>query len=147
MTTGYSGTPLAKKLGFRPNHVVVTINRPAEYLRLFSEVPEGLILMEFPQFLDWDGDRHARPKPDIVHLFTNDRSELFEALARLRGSIKQDGAIWVSWYKKAAKLPTEITEDIIRDAALPLGLVDVKVCAVDEKWSGLKLVIRKENRI
>jgi hypothetical protein len=64
-----------------------------------------------------------------------------------RHLIKQDGAIWVSWYKKAAKLPTEIIEDTVRGAALPLGLVDVKVCAVDEKWSGLKLVIRRENRV
>ena len=83
---------------------------------------------------------------DIVHLFTNSRDELFGELARLRNVIRQDGAIWVSWYKKAAKLPTEITEDTVREAAFPLGLVDVKVCAVDEKWSGLKVVIRKVNR-
>ena len=68
-------------------------------------------------------------------------------LDEARGVIRQDGTIWVSWYKKAAKLPTEITEDTIREAALPMGLVDVKVCAVDEKWSGLKLMIRKENRV
>ena len=83
---------------------------------------------------------------DIVHLFTNSRDELFGELARLRNVIRQGGAIWVSWYKKAAKLPTEITEDTVREAAFPLGLVDVKVCAVDEKWSGLKVVIRKVNR-
>ena len=83
---------------------------------------------------------------DILHLFTNSRDELFRVLDEARGVIRQDGAIWVSWYKKAAKLPTEITEDSIRDAALRMGLVDVKVCAVDEKWSGLKLVIRKELR-
>jgi hypothetical protein len=84
---------------------------------------------------------------DIVHLFTNSRDELFSELARLQNVIKQDGAIWVSWYKKAAKLPTEITEDTVREAAFPLGLVDVKVCAVDERWSGLKVVIRRENRV
>jgi hypothetical protein len=83
---------------------------------------------------------------EILHLFTNSRDELFRVLDEARSFIKQDGMIWVSWYKKAAKLPSEITEDTVRDAALPLGLVDVKVCAVDEKWSGLKLVIRKENR-
>ena len=86
-------------------------------------------------------------RPNVIHLFTNSRDELFEKLADLRNVITQDGAIWVSWYKKAAKLPTEITEDVIRDVALPLGLVDIKVCAVDEKWSGLKLVIRRENRV
>ncbi|MDI1242945.1 MAG: DUF3052 family protein [bacterium] len=85
-------------------------------------------------------------KLDILHIFTNSRDELFRVLDEARGVIKQDGAIWVSWYKKAAKLSTEITEDTIREAALPMGLVDVKVCAVDEKWSGLKLVIRKELR-
>jgi hypothetical protein len=84
---------------------------------------------------------------DMVHLFTNSRDDLFRKLDQSRKLIKQDGSIWVSWYKKAAKLPTEITEDTIREAAFPLGLVDVKVCAIDEKWSGLKLVIRKENRI
>lgn len=147
MTAGYSGTPLAKKLGFRPNCLVVTRFRPANYLDLFSDLPEDLMLMELPLYLIWDGDGDVRPKPDIVHLFTNDRNELLEELSDLRGLIKQDGAIWVSWYKKAAKLPTEITEDVIRETALQLGMVDVKVCAVDEKWSGLKLVIRKENRI
>jgi hypothetical protein len=89
----------------------------------------------------------SRTGVDLIHLFTNSRDELFAELSKCRNLIKQDGAIWVSWYKKAAKLPTEITEDTIREAAFPLGLVDVKVCAVDDKWSGLKLVIRKENRV
>jgi hypothetical protein len=84
---------------------------------------------------------------DFIHLFTNNRDDLFRGLVEFKNLIKQDGTIWVSWYKKAAKLPTEITEDTVREAALPLGLVDVKVCAVDEKWSGLKLVIRRENRV
>ena len=86
-------------------------------------------------------------RQDIVHIFTNTLHALLKSLAAAKSLIKQDGAIWVSWYKKAAKLPTEITEDTIRNAALPMGLVDIKVCAVDEKWSGLKLVIRKENRV
>ena len=83
---------------------------------------------------------------DLAHLFTNSRDELNIELAKLRRVIKQNGSIWVSWYKKAARQPTEISEDLIREAAFPLGLVDVKVCAVDDKWSGLKLVIRRENR-
>ena len=82
----------------------------------------------------------------MIHLFTNSRDDLFRLLPEFKNLVKQDGAIWVSWYKRAAKLPTEITEDTVREAALPIGLVDVKVCAVDDKWSGLKLVIRKENR-
>ena len=89
----------------------------------------------------------VRPPVDLVHIFTNSVEELFRTVAISRIAIKQDGMIWVSWYKKAAKLPTELTEDTVREAAFPLGLVDVKVCAVDDKWSGLKLVIRKENRI
>ena len=84
---------------------------------------------------------------DLIHIFTNTREGLFQSVSDAKRLRKQDGAIWVSWYKKAAKLPTEITEDTVREAAFPLGLVDVKVCAVDEKWSGLKLVIRKENRV
>lgn len=83
---------------------------------------------------------------DLIHLFTNTRDELFREVSESLRQLKQDGSIWVSWYKKAAKLPTEVTEDTIREIAFPLGLVDVKVCAVDDKWSGLKLVIRKENR-
>lgn len=86
------------------------------------------------------------PDADIIHLFTNSRDELSGRLSELRRIMKQNGSIWVSWYKKAAKLPTQITEDTIRGADFPLGLVDVKVCAVDEKWSALKLVIRRENR-
>lgn len=141
MSTGYSGTPLAKKLGMKAGMAVLSVNAPDNYEQLVEPVPDGVRIDE--------EDRQAagrRSDIDIVHLFTNSRDELFGELARLRTVIKQDGAIWVSWYKKAAKLPTEITEDTVREAAFPLGLVDVKVCAVDEKWSGLKVVIRKVNR-
>ncbi len=138
MTIGYSGTPLAKKLGIKDGHTVVTINAPDDYEQLLAPLPNGVTLQ-----------KPARSKGivDLIHLFTNSRDELFAELSKNRNLIKQDGAIWVSWYKKAAKLPTEITEDTVREAAFPLGLVDIKVCAVDDKWSGLKLVIRKENRI
>jgi hypothetical protein len=135
MTAGYSGTPLAKKLGFKAGFAVAVVNAPDNYLELVEPVPEGVAISHEP-----------RAGCDLVHFFTNSRDELFRRLAEYRNSIKQDGSIWVSWYKKAAKLPTEITEDLVREAAFPLGLVDVKVCAVDERWSGLKLVIRKENR-
>jgi hypothetical protein len=136
MTAGYSGTPLAKKLGIKEGFVLLTINAPDDYAELTAPLPDGVTIIAEDSL-----------GVDLIHFFTNSRDELFSELAKSRASIKQDGAIWVSWYKKAAKLPTEITEDTVREAAFPLGLVDVKVCAVDDKWSGLKLVIRKENRV
>lgn len=139
MTVGYSGTPLAKKLGIKAGHAVLTINAPEDHAELLAPVADGVTILDMQA-------GSLRSDFDLVHLFTNSRDELFRELARLRAVIKQEGAIWVSWYKKASKSPTEITEDTVREAAFPLGLVDVKVCAVDEKWSGLKLVIRRENR-
>jgi hypothetical protein len=135
MTAGYSGTPLAKKLGIKEGFTILTVNEPDNYRELVEPLPAGTSFAP-----------KTAKDADLVHLFTNSRDELFRGLAMYKKQIKQDGTIWVSWYKKAAKLPTEITEDTVREACLPLGLVDVKVCAVDEKWSGLKLVIRKENR-
>lgn len=135
MNVGYSGTPLAKKLGIKQGFSLLIVNAPANYIELVSPLPEGVNIFE---------DRGSGL--DLIHIFTNSRDELFSKLSECRYLIKQDGAIWVSWYKKAAKLPTEITEDTIREAAFPLGLVDVKVCAVDEIWSGLRVVIRRENR-
>ena len=136
MTAGYSGTPLAKKLGIKEGSYVLTVNAPDNYADLLAPLPEGVTI-----------SGKVKLPVDIVHIFTNTFEELLQTLAVARLTITQDGAIWVSWFKKAAKLPTEITEDAIRTAAFPLGLVDVKVCAVDDKWSGLKLVIRKENRV
>lgn len=138
MTAGYSGTPLAKKLGIKDGFTVATANAPGDYEQLLSPLPNGVT---FQTLSDCKGAIH------VIHLFTNSRDELYAELSRCRDLIRQDGAIWVSWYKKAAKLRTEITEDTVRSAALPLGLVDVKVCAVNDKWSGLKLVIRRENRV
>jgi len=137
MTAGYSGTPLAKKLGIREGMIVVTVDAPDNYVDLLAPLPKGVEMLT------------ATPTApvDIIHLFTNTRDGLFKGVSNARDLIKQNGTIWVSWYKKASKLPSEITEDTVREAAFPLGLVDVKVCAVDEKWSGLKLVIRRENRI
>lgn len=136
MTAGYSGTPLAKKLGIKQGFTVLSVNTPDNFFELVEPLPNGVVILNSSQ-----------TQIDLIHFFTNSRDELFKELADQRNWIKQNGAIWVSWYKKAAKLPTEITEDTVREAAFPLGLVDVKVCAVDEKWSGLKLVIRKENRL
>ena len=147
MTAGYSGTPLVKKLGIREGDLLVTIRRPANYLELIADAPDEVSVMAEVLYELWTEDLGFRIHPNIIHIFVNQRQQLFEDLARCRKLIDQDGSIWVSWYKKAAKLPTEITEDTIREAAFPLGLVDIKVCAVDDKWSGLKLVIRKENRL
>jgi hypothetical protein len=132
---GYSGTPLAKKLGIKQDFRVFADNAPDHYQVLLAPLPNGV---EFATKL--------AAAVDLVHLFTKETNELAARLKKYLGKIKDDAVIWVSWPKKAAKIATDITEDVIRDVALPLGLVDVKVCAVDEVWSGLKLVVRVENR-
>jgi hypothetical protein len=133
--SGYSGTPLAKKLGFKPGQRIYIDGGPANYLELVEPLPENVAIV-----------LRLTKSVDIIHLFTKNAAELSAKLERYLGKIELDGAIWVSWPKKASKVATDITEDAIRDIALPLGLVDVKVCAVDDIWSGLKLVIRVANR-
>ncbi len=145
MTAGYSGKPLSKKLGITPGMIVMTVGAPDDYSDLLMHVPDDVLILASGSRGSTRAKISSGPV-DMVHIFTNSRDDLFRGLAEYKNLIKQDGTIWVSWYKRAAKLPTEITEDTVREAALPLGLVDVKVCAVDDKWSGLKLVIRKENR-
>ncbi|MGH9949662.1 MAG: DUF3052 family protein [Pyrinomonadaceae bacterium] len=145
MTTGYSGTPLAKKLGIKEGMTVVAVDAPEDYAELVDPLPVNASISHL-EAASMQKPARSKGEIDIIHIFTNTRDGLFGGLAEAKKLIKQNGVIWVSWYKKAARLPTEITEDTIREAAFPLGLVDVKVCAVDEKWSGLKLVIRRENR-
>lgn len=145
MTTGYSGTPLIKKLGMKIDMAILLIDAPDSYTDVISAADIATRYVENHKLQHFVGASSG--KEDIVHIFVNTRDNLFRTLAVCVRLIKQNGAIWVSWYKKAAKLRTEITEDTVREAAFPLGLVDVKVCAVDEKWSGFKLVIRKENRV
>jgi hypothetical protein len=135
MPSGYSGTPLAKKLGIKPGARVLLLEAPPEYLDWLGDLPDDV---EFAKTLT--------PDVTIVHVFAIRAAKLRLHLERLRKSIAPATAIWVSWPKKASKVPTDITEDVIRDIALPLGLVDVKVCAVTEVWSGLRLVIRKSER-
>jgi hypothetical protein len=146
MTAGYSGTPLAKKLGIKDGMTVLTVDEPLNYEELIAPLPKATKLLRASEGTLATA-RVSAFGVDLVHIFTNTREGLFKAVSEAKKLIRQDGTIWVSWYKKAAKLPTEISEDTVREAAFPLGLVDVKVCAVDEKWSGLKLVIRKENRV
>ena len=133
---GYSGTPLWKKLGYRDGLVAWVKNGPANYVSLLN-LPRDLSVT-----------RIARTKRGIgfVHLFATARSELEKNLRLLWEQLDRAGTVWVSWPKKSAGVSTDITEDVIRQVALPLGFVDIKVCAVDETWSGLKLVIRKELR-
>ncbi len=132
---GYSGTPLAKKLGIKPGARVLVDNGPENYRELVDPLPEGVTLL-----------RRSAGRLDLVHVFATAIRQVADGLQQYHTRIARDGAIWVSWPKKAAKVPTDVTEDVIRELALPLGLVDTKVCAVDETWSGLKLVIRRENR-
>jgi hypothetical protein len=132
---GYSGTPLARKLGIVEDAAIIALDAPANYVKLLAPLPPGVSI----------SPRLAK-SPAFVHLFVTSRATLQERLRHLRGVIAQDGTVWVSWPKKSAKVATDITEDVIREVALPLGFVDVKVCAVDETWSGLKLMIRRELR-
>ena len=133
---GYSGTPLAKKLGIKPDAVVLAIDAPKDYAALVRPMPEGAAIVGT-----------AKPgSADIVHLFVPSLAALEKRLPLARKAMTKDGAIWVSWYKKAAKIETDVTEDAIRALALKTDLVDVKVCAVSELWSGLKLVVRKALR-
>ena len=133
---GYSGTPLWKKLGYKTGTSAYVDNGPKNYRSLL-----GLPADVHVKWL-------TRPEPDVefVHLFATSASELKAKLKSLRTKIVPDGVIWVSWPKKSSGVKADITEDTIRDIALPMGVVDIKVCAVDEVWSGLKLVIRKERR-
>ena len=132
---GYSGTSLTKKLGVKEGSHVLLVGAPIGYLSLLHPLPNGV------HFASRISD-----VTDVVHVFSARRVELQRMLVRYRQRLKSTGMIWVSWPKKSAKVPTDITEDTVRELALPLGLVDVKVCAIDEVWSALKLVIRKELR-
>jgi hypothetical protein len=133
--SGYSGTPLAKKLGIRSGTRLFVDAAPEHYSRLIAPLPENVRTVGA---IDAD--------TDLIHLFATRRAALGATLQRARARMRDDAAIWVSWPKRTARLPTDITEDVVRELALPLGLVDVKVCAVDEVWSGLKVVLRRSER-
>ena len=130
-TVGYSGTPLARKLGIKENSRVHLIGAPAEYARLVAPLPPGVTFQS-----------KATASTDIAHVFVTREVDLVRHISALRKALRSDAAVWVSWPKKASGVATSVTEQTIRDVALPLGFVDVKVCAVDEVWSGLKLVVR-----
>lgn len=138
--SGYSGTPLPQKLGLKDGQRALFLGLPAELdelaeARSFAEVRRG-------EWDDWRGSEGW----DFVHGFTASRGVLEDNARPLMEAITRDGIIWISWPKKASKVPTDITEDVIREVVLPIGLVDIKVAAVSDVWSGLKLMIRKELR-
>ena len=132
---GYSGTPLARKLGIAAGSRVAALHAPDGYRGWLAPLPDGVRF-----------EARVSATTDVVHLFADRRADLRVLLGRLRDRLAPAASVWVSWPKKASKVTTDITEDTIREIALPLGFVDVKVCAVSEVWSGLKLVIRKELR-
>lgn len=135
MPAGYSGKPTYQKLGVKPDSTVATVDAPENYADLIEIDPAGLNLVAADQ-----------DDIDLIHIFVKERAVLEAQLPRLKARIKQNGMIWISWPKKASKVPTDVTEDVVREVALPMDLVDVKVAAIDAVWSGLKVVIRKEKR-
>lgn len=132
---GYSGTPLAKKLGFTKPMDVLLVAGPAEYREWLGDLPDGVRLVT-----------RASGAVGAAHLFVTRRAELAKQLQRFRTQLDPAGFLWVSWPKKASRVETDVTEDVVRQLALPLGFVDIKVCAVSDVWSGLKLVIRRSER-
>jgi hypothetical protein len=135
MTAGYSKRPLADKLGIRPATKIIALGAPPDYATLLGLLPEGTSI----------STRMARPAR-FVHQFVRTRSELERVFPAIDAALVDDGTVWISWPKKGSGMATDLTEDVVRAVGLPLGLVDVKVCAVDEVWSGLKFVRRKEKR-
>jgi len=132
-TTGYSGTPLAKKLGIKEGFKISLFNQPEYYFELFTDFPANVKVIN-----------HS--KVDFIHYFVKVAKQLQKDITKLKNGIEQNGMIWISWPKKSSKVETDITEDVVRMIALTNGLVDIKVCAVDETWSGLKLVIPVKDR-
>jgi hypothetical protein len=135
VSAGYSATPLVRKLGLKPGMRVHLSDAPPELPSLLGELPADVRVLG-----------RATNDLDLVVLFATERRALARRLQTLHPKLAPNGMIWVAWPKRAAQVPTDITEDVVRDVALPRGLVDVKVCAIDDVWSGLKLVIRKELR-
>jgi Protein of unknown function (DUF3052) len=133
--SGYSGTPLAKKLGYKEGFKIRLVHPPDYYFDLFVDFPENISIL-----------KDKKTKKNLIHYFTKEVKDLYADILNLRNELEQSGMLWISWPKKASKIPTDITEDLIRELAVKNGLVDVKVCAVDEIWSGLKLVIPVKDR-
>lgn len=134
--SGYSGLPLAKKLGIKDGFIIKLVNQPHYYFQLFTDMPHNITVVT-----------DATIKKNFIHCFVTKTEDYYSSIVSLRSEIVDNGMIWISWYKKSSKIPTDVTENLIREAALKNGLVDVKVCAIDELWSGLKLVIPVKQRM
>jgi hypothetical protein len=134
---GYSGTPLVKKLGIREGHRVATVNAPKGFETLLGRLPDGAVLQ---------AGLAGRAPLDVVVAFVSRRADLERQLEQVRPRMTPAAGFWVAWPKKASGVPTEVTENLVREVALPTGLVDNKVCAIDDTWSGLRLVIRLSER-
>ncbi|QHO72190.1 DUF3052 domain-containing protein [Bradyrhizobium sp. CCBAU 051011] len=132
---GYSGKPVVQKLGIKPGFCIFTVGLSCAYGDVVGELPDGVTIRP-----------RLKAPLDMVHLFATEAKGFATKLRSYRAAIEPDGMIWVSWPKKASGVATDLTENIIRDTALPLGLVDIKVCAIDDTWSGLKFVIPKDQR-
>ncbi|HTJ69236.1 MAG TPA: DUF3052 family protein [Actinospica sp.] len=130
-------TPLVKKLGIKPGHRVAVLNPPSDFLATLGQLPEDVELFDALDAVD---------RLDIVLWFGTERAGLERIVSDVRGVLTQDGGLWIGWPKRASKIPTEVTDDIVRDVALPTGLVDNKICAIDASWSGIRLVLRRELR-
>jgi hypothetical protein len=130
---GYSGTPLPKKLGIKPGHRVMVLSAPDGFEA--AALPEGVSVV-----------RSARGKADVIVSFHTERAELAKRMPKLRAAMEPNAGLWIAWPKRSSKVPTDLTEDVVRDLALENVLVDNKVAALDEKWSGLRLVIRLRDR-
>jgi hypothetical protein len=133
-TAGYSGTPLVKKLGIKEGFKIALYNQPEYYFNLLTDLPLGVKTI------------NKKGNVDFIHYFVKEEKQLLKDINKLKEQIEQNGMIWISWPKKSSKVETDITEDVVRNVALKNGLVDIKVCAVDDVWSGLKLVIPVKDR-
>jgi hypothetical protein len=132
---GYSPRSLVDKLGIKPGTAVIVLAGPEGYAAMLGDLPSGAAIRT-----------RLGPQAKFIHQFARRRTDLAAAFPRVARALADDGMVWISWPKKTSKLATDLTEDVVRAHGLPLGLVDVKVCAVDETWSGLKFVRRKELR-
>jgi len=132
---GYSGTPLPRKLGIKPGQRVLALNAPDGFEATLGELPDGVAVRAT-----------ARGKADVIVSFHDRRSELARRMPKLRELMEPAAGLWIAWPKRASKLPTDLTEDVVRELALANTLVDNKVCAIDDAWSGLRLVIRLRDR-
>ena len=132
---GYSGTPLPKKLGIKEESVVAFPSAPPDFVATLGALPDAVVVKAV-----------ARAPLDVIVVFVRREAELRRRIEALGNAIHPDGGLWIAWPKRASGVPTDVTEDVVREVGLPLGLVDNKVCAIDETWSGLRLVWRLENR-